>query len=487
LLPSDRGSPEVVPEKLPPRKAESLLLVCTLLGTLAVLIPCWRLATFPYQIDYGEGLMLDGALSLRQGRPLYPVPSEFPIVLHDFGPLAYAATAATLRLSHTSFTEGRMLILFCALAVSGLIAALLRRWSGSLQIALAFGLILLTLPAFRFWTYLLRADLIGIAITLSGLALVALKPRYLNWSVLFFVAALFCKYTLVAAPLAVFSYLLITRQVKDAARFAIFLSLTCVAAFAVLQVKTGGGFAFHMFSTHSDPYSLAKFVALAGLVWFSAPVVTGLALFHVIRGLGSRAADIPALYFITASITSLTAGKLGSTTNHCLEWMAAACLCAGMGYAAVKSQHPRRLLPITVGLVVSIAVSVFVQSRPSSQPYAELSGCAGIYGYVASTSSPRILSQSLGPLLLAGKPVLLSDPFIYGQLVQHGKWPDSTLVRLVNERYFDAILTTVDPSHMQSGEESIWPASLLEAMSRQYHVVKSFHCRDSSLILEPTH
>ena len=98
-------------EKAAPSRAESLLVVCTLLGTLAVLVPWWRLATFPYQIDYGEGLMLEGALSLRHGQPLYPVASELPIVLHDFGPLAYAATAATLRLGHVSFTAGRVLIL----------------------------------------------------------------------------------------------------------------------------------------------------------------------------------------------------------------------------------------------------------------------------------------------------------------------------------------------------------------------------------------
>ena len=450
-----------------------------------MLIPWWRLATFPYQIDYGEGLMLEGALSLKQGRPLYPAPSGIPVVIHVYGPLAYAVTATTQRLGHVSFTPGRVLILLCALTVSAFIASLLRRWIGSLRIALAFGLILLTLPAFRFWTYLLRADLIGIAISVSGLALFVLKPRSKHWSVLFFAAALFCKYSLLAAPLAVFLHLLVTRQLRDAARFAVLLGLVCVAAFAALQIKTGGEFAFHMFSTHPDPYSLAQFAALTALVWLSAPVVTSLALFHVLRKLRSGAPDIPALYFITAFITSLTAGKLGSTTNHFLEWMVAACLCAGMGYAGLKSHHPRRVPLITVALILSIASGVFMQSRPAHQPYSELSECAGIYDYIASTNSSHILSQSLGPLLLPGKPVLLTDPFVYGQLVEHGKWSDSTLIRLVNEHYFDIILTTVDPAQIHADDPDIWPASLLDAMGRHYRVVKKFHCRDSSVILEP--
>ena len=363
--------------------------------------------------------------------------------------------------------------------------SLLRQWTSSQRIALSFGLILLTLPAFRFWTYLLRADLIGIVISLSGLALFVWKPRYKYGSVFFFAAALFCKYTLLAAPSAVLLHLLITRQLKEAARFAMLMGLTCAAAFTAFQVKTGGAFAFHMFSTHPDPYSLAQFFALTALVWLSAPVVTGLALFHVVQKIHSRRPDLPALYFITASLTSLTAGKQGSTTNHFLEWMVAACLCAGIGYSTVKLQQPRRLLPITLALILAIAVGLLIQSRPSQQPYAELAGCSEIYSYVANLSSERILSQSLGPLLLSGKPVLLTDPFVYGQLVQRGIWSDSTLVHQLQERYYDVILTTVDPTRIQSSDVNIWPPSVLAAMASHYRAVRKFHCRDSSVVLEP--
>lgn len=392
MLRSPRSSLEVAAENAVPRKAESLLSVCAVLGTAAVLVNRWCLATFPYQVDYGEGLMLEGALSLRQGRPLYPAASQLPVVLHVYGPLAYAATAATLRPGHISFTSGRVLVLLCALGLSTATAGMLRRWAGSLRIGVAFGLILLTMPAFRFWTYLLRADLIGVAMSVSGLALFALKPRYKHWSVIFFTAALFCKYSLLAAPVAVFLHLLLTRQFKDAARFVMLQGLACGAVFAVFQIKTGGGFAFHIFSTHPDPHSFAQLVALTGLVWLSAAIVTGMALFHVLRK---------------------------------------------------------------------------------------------IYNYVANANSPRVLSQSLGPLLLSGKPVLLTHPFVYGQLVQHGIWSDSGLVRLVNEHYFDVILTTVDPAHVRAADGNIWPPSLWEAMGRHYRVVKSFRCRDSSLILEP--
>jgi hypothetical protein len=346
-------------------------------------------------------------------------------------------------------------------------------------------LTLIAIPAFRFWAYLLRADLIGIAISLSGLALFATRPRYKHWSLLFFAAAIFCKFTLLAAPLAALCYLAITRQIKESARFAAFLALAVGGAFAILQTRTGGGFAFHMFSTHADPYSFAKFAALAAITWFSAPLITGLAMFHLGRSIRSAKPDVAVLYFLTSSITSLSAGKLGATTNHFLEWMVAACWCAGMGYGAVKQQYPRRLLPITLALVLSTAVGVFVQNRPAQQPYSELTECSKIYDYVARAQSSRILSQSLGPLLLAHKPVLLTDLFAYNHLVQHHLWSDDALVRLLDEKYFAAILTTVDPQRVGADARIMWPPTLLDAISRHYHVAKRFNCRDSSLILEP--
>ena len=95
-----------------------------------------------------------------------------------------------------------------------------------MRIALSFGLILLTLPGFRFWTYLLRSDLIGIVFSLSGLALFVSKPKYKYWSIFFFAAALFCKYSLLAAPLAVLLHLFLTSQFKAAVRFVTLLALT---------------------------------------------------------------------------------------------------------------------------------------------------------------------------------------------------------------------------------------------------------------------
>jgi hypothetical protein len=320
---------------------------------------------------------------------------------------------------------------------------------------------------------------------MAGMLLYVAKPRYVLWSVPFFVATLFCKYSLLAAPFGIFLHLLFKKQFRESLWFALTLGLSCASIFAVFQWRTSGAFSFHMFSTHPDRYSLGQFFVLMGLVWLSAPVVTALAIFYVTSKLRSGQPDLASLYFISATISSATAGKLGSGSNHFLEWMIASCMCAALGYAAIQSQYPRRSIQTSLLLGLSILLGVIVENRPASQPFSQLSECAEVYRYVARTKSAHILSQSLGPLLLAGKPILLTDPFEYGQLVEHGKRSDKALVDLVNARYFGLIVSTVDPEHMKPNEFGIWPPSVVDAARTNYRVVRHFNCRDSSQIMEP--
>ena len=118
-------------------RAERLLLACILLGTFFVILRCIPLLVSPYQVDYGEGLLLDGAVRIRQSQALYPNPFAFPVVLHVYGPVAYAAEASVLPGGRASFPPGRFLILACSVALSLLLGTILRRLTGSWWIGLS--------------------------------------------------------------------------------------------------------------------------------------------------------------------------------------------------------------------------------------------------------------------------------------------------------------------------------------------------------------
>jgi len=466
-------------------KAERVLLICVVLGAFLAVLRSIPLIISPYQIDYGEGLILDGALRIRHSQPLYPSPFAFPVVIHVYGPLAYAAAASVLPGGAASFPAGRLLILICSVALSLLLGTILRRLTGSWWIGLSFGFLLLTLPAFRFWLYLLRADVIGVLFSTTGTALYLHREKQWHWSVPFFGLALFCKYSLLAAPVAVFIHLILNRKAKQGVLFAAGLSGLSALTFTILQVKTGGWFAFHMFSTHPDRYSLLQFLALGALVSASAPVVTALAMWYAALDFRGGWRSFPPIYLAASSISALTAGKLGSTTNHFVEWMVACCLCAGMGYFLLLSKYSARLVPVTVLLSASVLVGVIAQNRPQLQPSRELAECDSAYRYVSNLASSRVLSESLGPVLVAGKPILVSDPFVYGESVKRGIWPYRRIENLVNERYFGLIVTSYDPSQIKERGSDAWPESLVSAIDRNYRTVNRFTCRDARVMLEP--
>jgi hypothetical protein len=476
-------------------KPERMLLAFVIVGTLLTILRSVPLIVSPYQIDYGEGLMLDGALRIRHSRPLYADPFAFPVVIHVYGPVAYAVAASILPGGNASFPAGRLLILICSVALSSLLAMILRRLTGSWWIGLSFGFLLLTLPAFRFWLYLFRADVIGVLFSMMGIALYLLSEKYWYWSVPFFGLAVFCKYSLLAAPVAVFIHLILNRKLRSGFVFAAGLGTASTVAFMALQIKTGGWFAWHMFSTHPDRYSLMQFFALGGVVLASAPVATALAAWYVAYDIRGRARSFPPIYLVVSTITALTAGKLGSTTNHFVEWMAACCMCAGLGYSWLLSKHAARAMPITVLLSASVLVGTVVQNRAQLEPSPELANCGGAYRYVSTSSASSVLSESLGPLLVAGKPILVSDPFAYGQLVKHGLWPDERVEELVNERYFGLIVmsfdpsriypTQIDPTQVTAAGSDVWSDSLLNAITRNYRTVARFDCRYAGVVLEP--
>jgi hypothetical protein len=278
---------------------------------------------------------------------------------------------------------------------------------------------------------------------------------------------------------------MLTRKFKRGAAFGLGLGAISMLAFMILQSRTGDWFAFHMFSTHPDRYWLMQFFALGALVWASAPVVTVLAAWYVTMDLCGGGRSFAPIYFAASTLTSLTAGKLGSTTNHFIEWMVACCICAGLGYSWWRTKYPAKALPMTILMCASVLVGVLVQDRPSMQPSRELVGCGAAYNYVDDESSSRVLSESLGPLLLAGKPILVSDPFVYGQLVRHGLSPDRQLENLLNKRYFGLIVMSYDPFQFDARKSDMWPASLVDAIARNYRTVDRFTCRDAGVMLEP--
>ena len=171
-----------------------------------------RTVQLPMQFDYEEGNILNAGLRITQGQTPYPAPRGWPIVLNPYGPVAYLATAGMVKWFGISFVAPRLVSVFCGVLIAFLVGALIRKFGGSLSTAVLFGGAFLCVNSIRNWLLTCRVDWLALALSLGGLAVLMFWERRWYVAALLFAAALFVKYTLIAAPLACGLYLAMRRD-----------------------------------------------------------------------------------------------------------------------------------------------------------------------------------------------------------------------------------------------------------------------------------
>jgi hypothetical protein len=453
------------------------------LGCLTSLKNVWGLVWLPYQLNFAEGVDLSGALRVMNEQALYPSSHAFPVIIYQYGPVYYYVGAWLLKWFGVAFAPLRLLTVVSAVAVAGLVALLLHHLTASWKLALSFGFMFVTISLVQDWLPLARVDMPGIALTLAGLYLYSRFRDQWYLSIPFFLGAIFCKYTLVAAPSACFLDLLFQKRVKQAAGFAGSLGLLSGLAFLGFASRTGGGFAFDTLASHTDPFTFGRALHFFQLAVFQYPLLFVLGVGLPLQNLRRKVATLPSLYLTLSTLTLISAGKFGSDTNHMIEWTAILCLCGGLSYHALRQEA----LGATVLLLVSgvLTLAVLGNLRPPWF-YPNQAGCPDAYAYIKQQPGQRILAENVGAVVMAGKPVQLSDPFVWIWLVRRGGWSDAELQSLVRARAFDMI-TMDSPVNRQAelGETGRWSLPVLYAIQQNYQPTRGFACQDAGVIYEP--
>jgi hypothetical protein len=261
-------------------------------------------------------------------------------------------------------------------------------------------------------------------------------------------------------------------------------------AFFWQQHLTGGWFAFHLFRTHPQPYSVVQVWELMEPVLRTHALLFVLALGTVAVDWARRVLSLPAIYLLLSALTVLTAGKIGAAENHFLELLAAVCLCAGLGYQWLLEQSPAAAPLAVVSVTLAFLVLTTTPFR-FAKPIAPLAECDRAYAEVKNAAGDRVLSENVGALVLAGKPVVVSDPFVYSWMVNQSVWSDTDLERLVRNHYFDSIVLgdAVDSQDRSAGTvwttTRRWPPAVLGAIEQNYRLEKQFQCADAAYLYTP--
>jgi len=460
------------------------------LVAVSALVCLWQAmgeARLPFQLDYEEGNILNAGVRIVHGLTPYPDPRAYPNALNPYGPVGYYLVALCVRVGAVGFTLSRLLMLACGVGIALLLWMLIREGTGSAALATVFGLYFLANGVSRVWLPLLRVDLLAIALTLAGFWICLRNPQRWWWLAAgLFSLALLVKYTALAAPAAAVLFLASRGEWKRALAVAGTIAAVCLAVCYWFQVGTDGAFFFHLFRTHSDPYSLRRFMMIFGLVrWSLLPLAPLVVAFLLLR---ARQAPAALFYLLCAGgVVLVTAGKEGSAMNHFLELVAAACLAAALGYQALANvARLRPMLPVFAGIcgVAALYFAGLFTSNARLVPLA-VSGCPELYRRVKESPAPFVLSENVGAVVLAGKEPVVSNPFVLTYLVRSHQLSNAPLEDAVSARSFGLIILSMEPQAILQLGSTRWWGRLAEAMDKNYFITSVYDCTDGNVLLTP--
>lgn len=393
---------------------------------------CVRALSHPYQLLYGEGLMLEFARRLAAGEPLYKPLGEFPLGTANYPPLTLLLARLTFPVAGFGYPAGRVWSGLAALGVAILLAAWVWRATGRRMPAAVAALAWAGAPYVYHWAPQFRVDLPGLALSLAGVYLVwrGWSSRAVYLAAPLFVLGLYCKQSYLAAPASAVLALLLYRRYRQALLLAALVLLLGGIAFAALNLSTGGAFWHSLVTANVNLFDPGRL--MAQVVSFSRTYSPLLALAGVgLAGAGARARHekrrsagsgrdgLVLAYGLLALLTAALAGKAGSWENYFLEPLAAACLTAGLGLAWLRSWPAGRwLAPVLILLQAGLIWHTPSQATGLMRADAAASQVLG--PRIASTPG-LILSEDAGLLVQTGKPVPYYD-FQLSQLARAGRW-----------------------------------------------------------------
>ncbi|MBM4431374.1 MAG: hypothetical protein FJ026_13675, partial [Chloroflexi bacterium] len=349
-----------------PRLAAVLWLgVIIALAAYALLTLWFCLAglNYPYQLDYGEGMMLAQAKMLAQGQQIYKPAAGFPYFFANYPPVMFALAAALVHLLGTSFLAGRIIAVPATLLLAILGGWMVWRATRQRLAAVVAALAFLGSPYVYHWAPLFRVDLLGLLFSVAGLYVLwrADKPQrpFTDYSLylaaILLLLGLYTKQSFLAAPLAALLWLLF-RDWRRALLLAGLLLLLGLPPFLLLNQATQGGFAFGLLSANVNPFSARLLLGQVADFLRTFAVLFLLAVYAWVERLrhhssppspgrgwaGGEVAFLARLsvldfYFVTALATVALAGKVGAWENYFFEPLLVLCVFAGLAIARVQA------------------------------------------------------------------------------------------------------------------------------------------------------
>ena len=486
-------------EPAPPetdRQGTSLLPIITwILGVMTAwqvfifFVHAYQAIAFPYQLDYGEGPILEIALRVAHGEPLYPPINQPPYVIASYEPVYYLLSALGVWIWGPNYWFGRLVSLVSALAIAACVGLIVWRRSGHRFASwLAAGLIL-AMPHFLVWSALMRIDMLALALSVGAFYLFT-RGRW-KAGTLLFALGVFTRRTQVSAMVPAFLDYRDQKGWRPAAR-ALVVQVGLVAALMAGGVLVTRGGMFHQLFLHTAS-SLGKawsWQQLWSLLWVPGnpspmklwPVYFVITAVGAIYCLAARGQRLLFIYFAAACVIFLTGGRIGSAHNYLMEPTAVGAMMFGVMWAEL-SRRPGWTRPAVMALGGAIALQMLwtdlhlPYTISLAQPRVDPRASQYVIDRIKEAHGP-VLCEDVGLTLQAGKePPLM--PFEFAQMARRGVLDPTPVFRKVREGGYALIVLRFDPFDPREielhrpGEDwkaGRWPDGIIEGMVASYRL-----------------
>ncbi len=430
---------------------------------------------FPYALDYGDGMILDQAWLIAEGRNIYsPAPASPPYLIPSYPPLFMAIQAPLTRWFGLSFLYGRLISELSAVATAVFVGLVAAQFAGRRAGALA-GLTLLAIPFFNGWAHAVRVDMFAIALAWGAMAAILCIRRHAIGaavSIVLMLAAAFTRQTVwVPASAAIGVHLLMDRRYRLLAIYFVTVVTSGLIVGALLQQATGG-FWFAVIHSNVFPLEWAQWNLQSRELARQVPALLTITVVAVIVGARRRERWAPFLAaYLAASVPSvLGAARIGSNVNYSLELGVGCALAAAFAWSAAERVPGDRQSYWRATLTLALAVQALWWIR-INHPYrvSVPRYLHETFKVIAAEPGAILADSAMGMLPLTGHHIWM-EPFKMSQLAQAGLWNEAPVLEDLRSQRFALIVVMFQKDRPAPHQ---WTPAMWSAIQSNYR-----RCRD---------
>ncbi len=467
-----------------------LVLIALLLPRLiGFLFHSFEVISWPYQVDYDEGLNLSSSWNLAQGRNIYAnnVPDHFNAAPYPV--IYFLLNAVSIKVWGVQLQSGRLFSFTASLAIAGMIGWCV--WMATQRAgvnrvnargaSIVAGLLWFVPPPIYIWSTLYKQDLFAISLALLSITLVYRwqDSKWLWWTAPLMALAFFAKQNELLATGVGCGYIIL-RDWRRGWRLTL-LTLACLAIpFALLNLFTGGGYYNHTIAYQLVPWHFDDFFLRFMRLLIDHPVFIAIGFAYLIKSLVAlehallinrgrarlNAAHtvlsnwLFVLYLGAGMFSLFTLGAYQGNFNLTLDLFPPLLIVTGLWLSQfierleqARSKSDRQAA-ILIGLLLSSFIAWQVVSVADVKNYFSVSGFP--------SQTQRELMEDLQKLIAANPGDIVTDdtylalsagravPYdnLYHMLIESSysfKWDDSKFLQDLRDRRFGLVLHDDNP------------------------------------------